>query len=596
MPPYTSPILRLRLSALGEDLNSWGDPNLNNALKLIEEAVFGPLTLAITGDRVLTADNYVSNEYRRGQHVLVPGAGLAAAFTITVPPVVYVYRFNNRTGFNATIKTASGASAVVRPGMASVVFCDGTDCRVADPTLDQIKTAVGPVNLGGYEIQNAGSATSDTGVPNRGQVLSLTAVNVQLASDWAQKTSSSVDGSTGYSARLWATSTTALSGTGGLKGALGYAQDASGSATLAQQWATVTGAQVAATDYSAKEYAVGTTVPAGSAKSWASLTGGTVAGGEYGAKEYAVGTAVPAGSAKSWATSTGVVTGSLKGALGYAQDASGSASAAATSFLNLDKRYLGAKSADPTTDNQGAALQTGALYFNTTSGLMRAYSGSVWSNVYGVLITGTPLAGQFASFTNPTTIQGLTAAQATANLNAFAGDTGSGGTKGLVPAPASGDAAAGKFLKADGTFAVPGGAGYTQIATVSSPAGVNSVTFSSIPQTYNDLLILVEGVTGNNGGGSLSFGPSNDGTNFALQTLNISPPQNQPIYIAIELIAYRKNTQKIASAGGVAGSNLAVAATAANAVARCAGGATAARLLLSGDNFGGVGAVTLFGR
>lgn len=39
------------------------------------------------------------------------------------------------------------------------------------------------------------------------------------------------------------------------------------------------------------------------------------------------------------------------------------------------------------------------------------------------------------------------------------GDTGSGGTAGSVPAPAAGDAAAGKFLKADGTFAVPPGSG-----------------------------------------------------------------------------------------------------------------------------------------
>jgi hypothetical protein len=39
------------------------------------------------------------------------------------------------------------------------------------------------------------------------------------------------------------------------------------------------------------------------------------------------------------------------------------------------------------------------------------------------------------------------------------GDSGSGGTAGIVPAPASGDAAAGKFLKADGTFAVPPGTG-----------------------------------------------------------------------------------------------------------------------------------------
>lgn len=46
----------------------------------------------------------------------------------------------------------------------------------------------------------------------------------------------------------------------------------------------------------------------------------------------------------------------------------------------------------------------------------------------------------------------------TANLDAMVGDSGSGGTKGLVPAPAAGDAAAGKFLKADGTWeAVSGG-------------------------------------------------------------------------------------------------------------------------------------------
>lgn len=42
-------------------------------------------------------------------------------------------------------------------------------------------------------------------------------------------------------------------------------------------------------------------------------------------------------------------------------------------------------------------------------------------------------------------------------IPAVIGDSGSGGTKGLVPAPGAGDAAAGKFLKADGTFAVPSG-------------------------------------------------------------------------------------------------------------------------------------------
>ena len=39
------------------------------------------------------------------------------------------------------------------------------------------------------------------------------------------------------------------------------------------------------------------------------------------------------------------------------------------------------------------------------------------------------------------------------------GDSGSGGLSGNVPAPGAGDAAAGKFLKADGTWAAPGASG-----------------------------------------------------------------------------------------------------------------------------------------
>lgn len=53
----------------------------------------------------------------------------------------------------------------------------------------------------------------------------------------------------------------------------------------------------------------------------------------------------------------------------------------------------------------------------------------------------------------------LTATQATAELDVMVGDSGSGGTKGLVPAPAAGDASAGKFLKADGTWDTPAGGG-----------------------------------------------------------------------------------------------------------------------------------------
>ena len=52
--------------------------------------------------------------------------------------------------------------------------------------------------------------------------------------------------------------------------------------------------------------------------------------------------------------------------------------AAETAYDNFDDRYLGQKSSDPSTDNDGASLITGALYFNTSNNVMMVYTGSAW--------------------------------------------------------------------------------------------------------------------------------------------------------------------------------------------------------------------------
>lgn len=61
-----------------------------------------------------------------------------------------------------------------------------------------------------------------------------------------------------------------------------------------------------------------------------------------------------------------------------AQAAQTAAEAAADNF---DDTYLGAKSSDPTVDNDGDALNAGDLYFNTTSSVLKYYDGSSWNNV-----------------------------------------------------------------------------------------------------------------------------------------------------------------------------------------------------------------------
>jgi hypothetical protein len=82
----------------------------------------------------------------------------------------------------------------------------------------------------------------------------------------------------------------------------------------------------------------------------------------------------------------------------------------------------------------------------------------------------------------------------------FIGDGGAGGVHGLVPAPAAGDAAAGKYLKASGGFAVPPPIG-----------GIGSVFDPDHLTLFDDFLGGTEasalGWTKNGGGGGITILP-----------------------------------------------------------------------------------------
>lgn len=72
----------------------------------------------------------------------------------------------------------------------------------------------------------------------------------------------------------------------------------------------------------------------------------------------------------------------------YVDTVAGSAAAAAAAqaateavYDNFDDRYLGAKATAPTVDNDGNALLVGALYWNSTSNTMFAWSGTAWGSI-----------------------------------------------------------------------------------------------------------------------------------------------------------------------------------------------------------------------
>jgi hypothetical protein len=83
-------------------------------------------------------------------------------------------------------------------------------------------------------------------------------------------------------------------------------------------------------------------------------------------------------SATNAASSASSASTSATNAASSASSAATSAANAAASYDLFDDRYLGAKSTAPSLDNDGNALLTGAIYWNTTSSSLFIWTGSSW--------------------------------------------------------------------------------------------------------------------------------------------------------------------------------------------------------------------------
>ena len=108
-----------------------------------------------------------------------------------------------------------------------------------------------------------------------------------------------------------------------------------------------------------------------------------------------------AASASAAATSATNAANSASAASTSASNASASASSAAASFDSFDDRYLGPKASAPTLDNDGNALLTGALYWNSTSSNLWVWNGSAWTQA-------TLTAGSFATLAGTETLTNKT--------------------------------------------------------------------------------------------------------------------------------------------------------------------------------------------
>jgi len=209
----------------------------------------------------------------------------------------------------------------------------------------------------------------------------------------------------------------------------------SGAIAMGTNKITGLGTPTAGTDASTKAYA-DTMLP---------LAGGTMTGNIVLGSNKATSTATPSadddltrkgyvdgilGSATSAATSAANAATSESNAATSASNAATSESNAATSATNaansydsFDDRYLGAKASDPTLDNDGDALVTGATYFNSSDNKMKVYTGSAWTDVAPVAtsITASQISDVTATAAELNILDGVTAT--TAELNYVDGVT-----------------------------------------------------------------------------------------------------------------------------------------------------------------------------
>ena len=102
--------------------------------------------------------------------------------------------------------------------------------------------------------------------------------------------------------------------------------------------------------------------------------------------------------------------------------------AAETALDNFDDIFLGAKSSDPSTDNDGDALTAGDLYFNTTSNSLKVFNGSAFQDAALTAANFLTVANNLSDLNNAGTARtnlglGTASTQTIATLQDIVNDT-----------------------------------------------------------------------------------------------------------------------------------------------------------------------------
>ncbi len=223
----------------------------------------------------------------RGTTYVGTESGSGNAFVVARVNVQTSYSNGDHVGFFSThTNTGSGTLEVDGLGGVALVAPDGSALVASDMSDGVYYEAVFDTANNRWQLMTPMAGT-----------LTEADKRVSWATEWATNaedtlisTAAGGDGATDYSSLHWSAKSSgfATNSSNSAGAANTSAGNAATSETNASDWASKTGALVLATDYSAKEYAIGTFVPAGSAMQWADEVEDTeVTTGKYSALHWA---------------------------------------------------------------------------------------------------------------------------------------------------------------------------------------------------------------------------------------------------------------------------------------------------------------------
>jgi len=354
----------------------------------------------------------------------------------------------------ASSASAAASSATNAANSAASIIGDVADAQAAQAAAASSASA---------------ASTSATNAANSASAASTSASNANSSASSASTQATNASNSASAAA------TSATNASNSASAASTSATNASNSATSASGSASTATTQASNASTSATNAATSATNASNSAS-----TATTQAGIATTQATNSASSASAASTSASNAATSATNAASAQTAAESARDATLAA------YDNFDDRYLGSKTSNPSLDNDGNALVGGALYFNSTAGEMRVYTGTAWVSAY---VSGTGFlaaANNLSDVTNTTTARTNLGLAIGTNVQAYDADLAT--IAGLTPT---------------NNFAIIGnGTSWTSSALPTPASTLNDLTDVTITTPATDQVLKYNGTNWVNGTGA----------------------------------------------------------------------------------------------